>query len=313
MNELLKKYPVPVSGLILGFASSGNLIQNYGGLYRNIFGILSFILFIFIIAKIIMYRNAVTESLNNSITGSVFPTLSMSIMILSTYLKPYASATSFIIWTIGFVMHIILIIWFTRKFVISFSIKQVFPSWFIVYVGIAIASVTGPAYNMIIAGKSAFWFGFTAYLILLPIIIYRVVKIKEMPQPALPTLVIFSAPASLLLAGYINSFKEKTMIIFWFLMAVSIIMYITAIIMMPKLLTIKFYPSYSSFTFPLIISGIAVKLTNGFLIKSGQSIFLLGYLIRFQEVTGVGITLYVLIRYILFLLPNNEKKVNFNS
>lgn len=313
MNEFLKKYPVPVSGLILGLAASGNLIQNYGALYRNIFGMLSFILFIFIIAKIIRYSNGVAESLKNPIIGSVFPTLSMSIMILSTYLKPYASAASFIIWTIGFVMHIILIIWFTKKFVINFSIKQVFPSWFIVYVGIAVASVTGPAYNMIIAGKSAFWFGFTAYLILLPIIIYRVVKIKEMPQPALPTLVIFSAPASLLLAGYMNSFKEKNMIIVWFLMAVSIIMYIIAIIMLPKLLTLKFYPSYSSFTFPLIISGIAVKLADGFLIKSGQSILLLRYLIRFQEVTGVGITIYVLIRYILFLLPGNEKTINFKS
>ena len=71
--------------------------------------------------------------------------------------------------------------------------------------------------------------------------------------------------------------------------------------MLFRLLKLKFYPSYSGFTFPLIISGIAMKLTNGFLIKTNQGIPSLQYLVKFQEIVGVALTLYVLYRYIQFL------------
>ncbi|WP_055668978.1 TDT family transporter [Desnuesiella massiliensis] len=307
MNQILKKYPVPIVGLMLGLAAAGNLVQSYGEVYRNIFGIISAILLVLMIAKTIKYPKGVAESLDNPVVASVFPTLSMAIMLLSTYIKPYTPQLAYAMWIAGISIHIILILWFTKKFVLSFRIKQVFPSWFIVYVGIAVASVTGPAFTMINVGQVAFWFGFITYLILLPIVIYRVTKVKEMPELTLPTLAIFAAPASLLLAGYMNSFKTKNMAVVWFLMALSIIMYVVVIIMMFKLLRLKFYPSYSAFTFPLIISGIAMKLTNGFLNKSGQGIASLQYLIKFQEAVGVIIVLYVLIRYIQFLLP--EKTV----
>lgn len=129
-----------------------------------------------------------------------------------------------------------------------------------------------------------------------------------MPEPTLPTLVIFAAPASLLLAGYMNSFETKNMSIVWLLAALSIIMYIAAIVMLPRLLKLKFYPSYSAFTFPLIISGIAMKLTNGFLAKSGNPVAWLKYLVNFQEVIAVVITLYVLYRYIKFLVSDNKEQ-----
>jgi len=311
MNEFLKKYPVPIVGLMLGLAGAGNLVQSYGDVYRNIFGVISAILLILILAKMIKYPKGVAEALDNPVVGSVFPTFSMAIMLLSTYIKPYAGQLAYIMWLIGVLIHVILILWFTKKFVLSFKIKQVFPSWFIVYVGIVVASVTAPAFSMINVGKVSFWFGFITYLILLPIVIYRVLKVKEMPEPTLPTLAIFAAPASLLLAGYMNSFKDKNMTIVWFLVALSIILYFAVIIKMFSLLKLKFYPSYSAFTFPLIISGIAMKLTNGFLNKSGQGIPSLQYLIKFQEVVGVLIVIYVLTRYIQFLMP--EKKVVSDS
>lgn len=304
MNAILKKYPVPISGLILGLAAAGNLVQSYGEIYRSIFGIISAALFVLMIVKIVKYMAGVKESLQNPVVASVLPTLSMAAMLLAAYLKPVSSLVAFIIWTAGLIAHILMILWFSKKFVSSFKIKQVFPSWFIVYVGIVAASVTAPAFKMNIAGQIIFWFGFASYIVLLPIVLYRTIKIKEIPEPAAPTLIIFAAPASLLLAGYINSFAEKNMSIVWFLTVLSIIMYIAAIIMLPKLLRLKFYPSYSGFTFPLVISGIAMKLTNGFLSKSGNNVAWLKYLVKFQEAVAVAIVLYVLYRYIQFLTAN---------
>lgn len=301
MNKILKKYPVPIVGLILGLAAAGNLVQSYGGVYRSIFGVISAVLLVLMFAKIAVYPKGVKEALDNPVVASVFSTLSMGIMLLSTYIKPLAGQLAFILWIIGVALHIILLLWFTKKFALNFKMEQVFPSWFVVYVGIAVVSVTGPAYKMASLGQVAFWFGFATYLILLPIVIYRVVKVKKMPEPTLPTLAIFAAPASLLLAGYMNSFSNKNIGIVWFLMVLSIIMYISVIIMLFRLLKLKFYPSYSGFTFPLVISGIAMKLTNGFLTKSGHTISWLKYLVEFQEAAAIVMVLYVLFRYIQFL------------
>ena len=287
-------------------------MQSYGEINRSIFGIISAILFVLMLVKIVKFTDGVKESLQNPVVASVFPTFSMAAMLLSTYLKPLSQSIAFALWTIGVALHAALIIWFSKKFVLNFKIKQVFPSWFIVYVGISVASVTAPAFKMTNIGQLAFWFGFITYIILLPLILYRTVKVKEMPEPTLPTLVIFAAPASLLLAGYMNSFETKSMAIVWLLAVLSIIMYIAAIIMLPRLLKLKFYPSYSAFTFPLIISGIAMKLTNGFLTKSGIPVTWLNYLVKFQEAVAVIITLYVLYRYIRFLTSDNKEQATSN-
>lgn len=305
MEQIVKKLPTPIVGLMLGLAATGNLIQSYGNVLRNIFGLISGIILVLILIKIVKYPKGVKEALDNPVVSSVFPTLSMGIMLIATYLKPYFGSASFIIWIIGVIVHIILIITFSRKYLLNFNIKKVFPSWFIVYVGIVVASVTAPAFEMQKFGQIIFWFGLISYLILLPVILKRIFIIKEIPEPALPTITILCAPASLCLAGYMNSFTDKNMIIVWGLLAISQITYIAVIVNMPKLLKLKFYPSYSGFTFPLVISALSLKLTNGFLIKVGTPIPMLKYLVNFEELIAVLIVLYVLVKYISFLITKD--------
>lgn len=308
MGGIIKKLPIPIVGLMLGLAATGNLVLSYGDTYRNIFGYLSAILLLLVLIKIVMYPKEVKESLDNPVVASVFPTLSMGIMLLATYLKPYAGALAFGMWIIGLILHILLMIIFSKNYLVNFNIKKVFPSWFIVYVGIAVSSITSPAFNMTGVGQIAFWFGFISYLVLFPIVLYRVLKVKNIPEPALPTIVIFSAPASLCLTGYMNAFQEKNMAIVYLLLALSQATYIYILLTLPKLLKLKFYPSYSAFTFPLVISGIALKVTNGFLINAGHTIELLKYLVKLEEVVAVVMVLYVLFRYIGFLFSKEKVK-----
>jgi len=304
LGNLIKKLPVPIVGLMLALAASGNLVLSYGKIYRNIFGLISAIILILVLIKITRYTNDVKENLNNPVVASVFPTLSMGMMLLSTYLP--SKPLGFITWLTGLGIHIGLIIWFSAKHLLNFNIKTVFPSWFIVYVGIAVASVTAPNYNKASIGQICFWFGFISYLILMPIVLYRVFKVKEIPEAALPTIVIFSAPASLCLAGYMNSFQEKNMAIVWLLLILSQLTLYLVLFRLPGLLKLKFYPSYSAFTFPLVISGISLKLTNGFLANTGNTIAFLKYLIKFEELIAVAMVLYVLFRYVKFLFSNKE-------
>ncbi len=306
MDKIIKKLPIPIVALMLALAAAGNLVLSYGNIYRNIFGILSAIILFLVLIKFIKYPKEVAKNLDNPVVASVFPAFSMGIMLIATYIKSFAPSLAFGIWIIGLILHAILIVWFTKKYVFSLNIKSVFPSWFIVYVGIVVGSVTAPAFDKANIGQFLFWFGFVAYLVLLPIVLNRVFKVKEIPEPALPTIVIFSAPASLCLAGYMNSFQDKNMFIIWLLVALSQLTLLCVLFKLPKFLKLPFYPSYSAFTFPLVISAISIKLTNGFLVNAGKPIALLKYVVKFEELIGVIMVLYVLFRYIKFLFAKTE-------
>lgn len=303
MKAFLKKTPMPIVGLMLACATLGNLVQSYGEIYRNIMGVIALILFIGATVKFACDIPGLKNELDNPVAASVFPTYSMGIMLLATYVKPYSPNAAYIVWSMGILLHITLIIIFSMKFIRNFSIKKVFPSWFIVYVGIAVAAVTGKAFNQTI-GQVAFLFAVIAYLVLLFVISKRVFIVKEIPEPALPTLVIFAAPGSLCLAGYLNAFDNKNFVVFILLLVVSQGFYIFALSKLVSLLKLKFYPSYSAFTFPLVISALALKLSNGFLVNQGITMPILSVLIKVEELIAVLIVFYVLIRYIRSLAKN---------
>lgn len=310
MDSIIKKMPLPITGLMLGLAALGNLVQSYSNNLRVFFGIISGLILLLVIMKIFTLKKGVAEALENPVVASVFPTLSMAIILLAVYLKPISFTMAIILWFFGITLHIILVVWFTRKFVLNFNIKKVFPSWFIVYVGIVVASVTSGAFDMQWLGKILFYLGFISYLVLLPLVVKRILIIKEIPEAALPTLAILSAPASLCLAGYMNSFADKQMFMIYFLLFISQATYIVVLTMLPGLLKLKFYPSYSGFTFPLVISAISLKLTNGFLMNTENPISFLSILVRIEEVIAFAMVAYVLFRYIYFIFFEKNAESN---
>ncbi|MBQ7215447.1 MAG: hypothetical protein IJS39_05635 [Synergistaceae bacterium] len=202
-----------------------------------------------------------------------------------------------IIWYAGLVGHILLIVWFTVKFVLrGFAIKKVFPSWFIVYVGIAVASVSAPVVGRLDIGQYAFWFGLVTYVLLVVVVCRRVWGVGEIPAPALPTTVIFAAPASLLLAGYMVAFPEKDARMVYALLVCSVVFWAVGMVYLAKTCRGGFLPSHSAYTFPLVISGLAVKMSAGF---TG-----LAWQVRFcdvQTVIAAAVVVWVLVGYVMFL------------
>ena len=195
---------------------------------------------------------------------------------------------------------------FTKKYIMDFKIKTVFPSWFIVYVGIAVTSITAPMFENIFLGKLAFWFGFISYFLLMPLVIKRLREYPEMPEPAKPTFAILAAPASLLLAGYINSFQGERLAIVYFLFFASQITYFIVLGNLPRLMKAKFNPSFAAFTFPTVISAMSLKLTTGYLKGIDKGFAFLPALVKFEEAVAFVIVLYVLFKYIDFLTAETK-------
>lgn len=299
----LKKYPIPIAGLILSLFALGNLLQSYSKSLRLAIGAAGLVLYVIYIAKLIVLNGKLKEEFSNPVSACVFLTFTMAAMLSAVYCKPFFPAAGYALWYIGFAGHALLILWFSFKFLHKFSIKTVFPSWFIVYVGIAVGALTAKPFGQILLGKAAFWFAFSSYLALLPVVCYRVLKIKQIPESAEPTLIIMAAPASLLLAGYMECFTEKNNFLVYLLLAMSFIFYVIALSCLPKLIMRKFTPGQSAFTFPLVISAIAIKMTNTYF---EQSFRVLNLLTKFEELISVLIVAWVLVCYSVFLLKPDE-------
>lgn len=300
--DFLKKYPLPIAGLILAILALGNLLKPYGEGLRTVLGLIGGILYLIYLIKLIVFNTKLSEALEHPVVASVFPAFTMATMLVPTYIKPYAPALVPVIWYIGVIGHVVLYLWFSKNHVLNFSIKKVFPSWYIVYVGIAVGSVSSPAVEQLKVGQIAFWLAFVSYFAILPFVLYRVWKVGEIPEPAKPTLIVLSAPASLLLAGYLSAFEVKSATMVYLLATLSYLFYFIALYYLPKLMMSKFSPSFSAFTFPLVISAIAGKMFAGYM-KAGT---VLAMLVKVQEAVAFCIVVFVLFHYMRFLFKSEN-------
>lgn len=296
MKEFLKKIPLPMAGLILALASIGNLLSGFSIYLRWACFIISLILFLMVTMKLFIHREQSKIELANPVILSVFPTISMSIIIFSTYIKSFSLESAKIIWILGVFLHIILMLVYTFKVLFSLDLKKIFPSIFIVYVGIVTASVAAPAVGYLFYGKVIFWFGLLSYILLLPLVIYKLVMVNNISEKTLPLLVIMAAPSNLCLAGYMSSFKSKNWTMVLALLCISMAMNLYAYISLYKCRKLSFAPSFSAFTFPLVIGAIATKKV--------ASAYGYDYILNFstlQIILSVVVVGFVLIKYLCFL------------
>lgn len=305
---MIKKIPLPMAGLILGLFAMGNLLASYGATVRLICGGIGAILYIMYAARLIVGADKLAEEMKNPVVASVFATFPMATMLFASYIFPYANRVAYYLWMFGLFFHGLLIIWFTMSIAIRKDIKTVFPTWFIMYVGIVVASVTGKMFGAQAIAERCFWFGLICYIVLIPIVCYRVFVIKNIPEPALATLIVFTAPGGLLLTGYMNAFEEKQMAILIPLMVVAGLFYILALSKLPQVLKLKFYPSISAITFPTVITAIGFKLANGFFVKSGNPIAGLPILVLAMEWIAVFCVFFALAKYAKFLTAPAPKQ-----
>lgn len=302
---MIKKLPLPIAGLALAIAALGNLIQSYSEGARLVLGVISACIFVALTVKILLDIKGFKEEMKNPVIASVIPTYSMAGILLAGYLKPYVAVLANVLWYLSIIIHIGFIIYFTIKFATKFKKDAVVPSWFIVYVGIVVAAVNGKMFNPQI-GKYAFYFGFISYIVLL-VPVFNRLRISKLPEMIAPILAIVSAPGSLCVAGYVNIFADKNKFFLIGLLILSQLIYLYVLSALPKILKIKFYPSYSGLTFPLVISAIGLKLSTGYLSGLNMNVSILKFIVGIETIIAVCIVAYVFIRYYQFILKVNKK------
>lgn len=299
MKQFLKALPIPAAGVMLGLAALGNLLQSYSEGVRLVFGALALVLWVCLVLKTIFCWKGVRQAMEDPVVASVSGTFPMATMLLAVYAKPFAGAAAAqIFWFLGIALHIALILWFSVKFFGRFHLDKVFASYYIVYVGIVVASLTAPAFEMAgTVGTYAFWFGFVCLIALLILVTIRYVKLPVQKDPAKPIFCIYAAPVSLCLAGYIQSVSPKLPAMIIGMLLASSALYIVVLAKLPGLLKLPFYPSYAAFTFPMVITAIAAKQSMACLTNLGYAVSWLSPLVLAETVIAAVLVIYTLIRY----------------
>ena len=133
------------------------------------------------------------------------------------------------------------------------SLNQVFPSWFVIYVGPAISLVTVPA--SVPTSIKGLILGLTglATLALFPLVLWRMRQIA-IPHLYRPILSILAAPLALLITSSIKSNQRPATIILLALLLFSQAFFFYALNLFVRLVKKGFMPLFAAFSFPLVNS-----------------------------------------------------------
>lgn len=300
--SFIRRIPVPLSALALAVATLGNLLAPYSPAVKAFCGGVAAVLVLLLVLRFALDSRSVRKELENPAQLAVLPAFFMALMVLATYLNPLAPTAAFALWVTALVLQIAVSLLFVKRFVLSFDLAKVLPSWFLVFVGYVAASVTSPAFGAQSIGRVLLYAGLVGYIAILSVAIYRMRKVGDLPEPALPTVAIFAAPPSLCLAGYLAVTEAKQVLIVYVLLALSAASIAYLIVKLPKIIALKFHPSLAALTFPVVISAVAMKQSSAFLEASAASVGVPQIAVLVMSAFAVGMVVYVLFRYIAFLL-----------
>ncbi|MRR12445.1 TDT family transporter [bacterium] len=297
----IRRIPLPTSALALALAALGNLLGGYSEALRLACGAVSAVLVLLVVLRIVTDYKAVVAECENCATLAVLPTLFMALMVLSTYLKPYAPGIAPWLWGVALGLQLAVTVLFVKRHLLAFDLAKVLPSWFIVFVGYVVASLTSPAFSMQPLGRILLYCGLVGYAAVLGTVVYRMTKLGDLPAPALPTVAIFAAPASLCLAGYLAVTETKQPAVVYALLAVSAVSLLFVLSRLPKVLRLDFHPGFAALTFPIVITAVALKQTNAFLAGSAAGSFIPPAAIVAMDALAALVVSYVLIRYAMLM------------
>ena len=293
----IKNVPIPISGLLLSFFSLGNLIKNHIPYLKEICFTLGLFLLILISLKIILYPKKIKEELENPTISTVSGTYSMGLMSFSIYFLNYSYNLSLFIWVLGIIIHISLILYFTNNFFFkNFEIEKVYACFFVLYVGINNGAITSYDLNQKEFGHIIYLFGLVNLIFLFPLIFFRYLFYNNIPENNKPLILVFNAGTHITLEGYINSSEVINKHVIYFYI-ICLLIYLFCLYKVYEYRNIKFYPSFSSFTFPFVISA---KATNG-ICDNVLDVLLIKLIFYFQLIFCTISVFYVFILYLKFL------------
>lgn len=267
LHYKVRGLPTPLAGLALGIASLGWCLENalpLAGWGQTTGAMIGLVMIGFLVLRFTAHHDTLWADLKHPVVGSIVPTFAMCLMVVSKTAGHWMLEAGVVLWCAAVLLHLAALGIFVVNRLQEPRLELMVPSWFVPPIGIVVADVTFPEVAVLLPfAKILFWMGAAAYAVLLPLMIYRLFFLPEVPNGAKPTIAILAAPASLLLAGYLTVEKDPSLLLVALLFGIAILMTVVIYFAFWRLLRLQFSPGYAAFTFPMAIGATALyKLSN---------------------------------------------------
>lgn len=315
--SFIKNYPTPIGGLALGTAGIAVFWSNVANSAKLSHGILVsasilvIALLLPLILKFALHKNELWDNLKHPTVGSVVPTSAMTLMLLSQTVGLFHPLIAEKMWMIAVMLHITFFCIFAFHRARAFDLNQFVPSWFIPPIGMVVACLTLPSARYLGFANNILMFGFLAYSVLLPLMIYRLLKGDQIEDLRKPTLAVLAAPASLTLSAYLTLTDTPNTTLVTLLFTLALFMTSAVYLLLTRLLRLSFSPAFSAFTFPLVISATAtLKISLWSSAHEGFTQYTHTFYITalVEGVIASAIIIYVLKAYLNFFWKTRQHK-----
>lgn len=298
MTAFLRRLPVPAGCLALGLISLGTLLERFSTLFFYTLAALSILLQLAVLLKLFL-PGTLRVVFSDTVALSTLAGTSMALMLTAAQLKKaLAFPGALWLWYFGLFLHLLIILLFScRLFQERAGLSAVRGSWLLVYVGIAAAAISAPAFGREKIGLFLLLPAAIGAVILLPLIYRADLQPGNIPPVQKPLFCITAAPVSIWLVGFLSVSASPAGLFVLVLLCLAQLLYVPALIRCLRCLRSPFSPAFASFTFPFVISASALKQASAFL----QVPFWTGALLTAECIVALLLCLYVLLLYLRHL------------
>lgn len=263
---MIKKIPLSSSGIILSLSILGNLFTRYSANLGLVFTTIAIVAFLIFTVRLFLTREKLQKQLSHPNSMAFFSCFTMSAMFIGENIYSLSPRIGYYLWFFGLIAQGLIIIYFIMKYFINIDIKNIYPSLFLLFCGMATASVTAITFGSVSIAQRCFYFAVICYLILFPILFYRIFVQTNFEEELMPTVTLSTFPTSILLVGYISSFNYENIYVLVVLLILSGANYIFSISQAPSFFkgTSKFVPSIAIAS---SIFALSTKVANDYLVR----------------------------------------------
>lgn len=304
----LQRVPTAAAGLALGLASLGwcadQLFAQHGRLQQAA-ALLALPLLMAVLLKFLRAPKLLQQELAHPVAGSLLPVMCMATLVQTAAWQPFNPTLASLGWWLALTGHLLLLTSFIRQRLAQFALTDLVPAWFIPPIGFVVAVLTAPVSApqwllQLLAGA-----GLLAYLLMLPLMLYRLRRGTPLPGPQRPLLAILAAPGSLTLTGLLCLPLAAALPVSLLLglSGVALLLTLKVWLQLPQLLRGSFNPAFAACTFPLVISATALLKLSVHLTQQASPLLqqLAAWqltLAKLEFVVAMAVCGYVLARYL---------------
>ncbi len=240
-------------------------------------------------AKALRMWGQVAAELRSPVKLSFFPTISISLILLSIATMNDLPEISESLWMIGTIAHLAFTLYIMQMWIHEdhFETGHLNPAWFIPVVGNILVPVAGVTHGYIESSWFFFSAGFLFWGVLLATVINRMIFHAPLPGRLLPTLFILIAPpavgfiAYIRLAGGLDAFGRV-------LYYAALFLTLLLVTQLSRFVKLEFFLSWWAYSFPMAAITIATMVMFE---QTGETFFEIGSFVLLTTISVLVVLL----------------------